>query len=71
VLMCSGARNDSHCTRLVFSLLTTGLTTISTANDYGLYDLRSIPDRGREIFSYVPALHMQCVLRAIYRGEGV
>jgi hypothetical protein len=69
VLMCSGV-NYSHGTRLVFSLLTTGLTTISTANSYGLYDRRSIPDRGTEIFSTnisVSALRMQCVLRTIYR----
>lgn len=70
MLMCSGVLNYTHGTRLVFSLLTTGLATISTANGYGLYGLRSIPDGGREIFSTnisVPALRLQSVLRAIYR----
>jgi hypothetical protein len=70
VLMCSRVLNYSHGTRLVFSLLTTGLTIVSTANGYGLYDIRSIPDKGREIYLTkisVPALRMQCVLRDIYR----
>jgi len=35
VLVCSRVLNYSHGTRLVFSLLTTGLTTVSTANGYG------------------------------------
>jgi hypothetical protein len=68
--MCSRVLNYSHGTRLVFSLLTTGLTTVSTSNGYGLYDLRSILDRGREIYLTnvsVPALRMQCVLKDIYR----
>jgi len=67
--MCSRVLNYSHGTRLVFSLLTTGLTTVSTANGYVLYDLRSIPDRGREIYLTnisVPALRMECVLSDIY-----
>ena len=62
--------NYSHGTRLVFFLLTTGLTTVSTTNGYRLYDLRPIPDRGRKIFlikASLPALRMLCVLRSIYR----
>jgi len=71
VKMHSRVFNYSHGTRLVFFLLTTGLTTVSTTNGYRLYDLRPIPDRGRKIFlikASLPALRMLCVLRrAIYR----
>lgn len=75
MLTCSRALNYCHGTRLVFSLLTAGLTTLSVQLMTMGYIFSSIPDRDRDIFSTnisVPALwsnqfRIQCVPRALYR----